>query len=301
VFTAGQYTLSSENIPLLNKIINPTQKDNSSFAAEIWYINKDSLLEVKWGTPTPIQVYDPKYNVPLPLRAFGQFDVQIYESKHFLNKLIGMIEMFDKNSLVMFFRNLYLSKFKDFITLYLEKMGISVMELNDSIPEVSEHLKKQAESALSEYGLTLLNFSVNKITVPADDPAVKKLDEALAKESVLEIVEQNYVQEAAFEKTAATVSTPEPIQPKITETEIKPESASTPSVNVREMKKCPGCNADMDAIARFCSGCGQDTQTTKSEEAELAKSAEPLVKVCGDCRFQVGITQKFCHKCGHKF
>ena len=84
----GRYTLSTENIPILAKLINLPFGGKTPFTAEIWYINKAYLLDVKWGTPTPMQLQDPKYKVFIPVRAFGQFGFQIKDSKQFLTKNI---------------------------------------------------------------------------------------------------------------------------------------------------------------------------------------------------------------------
>ncbi|MDR3322014.1 MAG: SPFH domain-containing protein, partial [Synergistaceae bacterium] len=82
-FTAGRFTLDTTNIPILNKLVNLPFGGKSPFSAEVWYINKVNSLDIKWGTPTPIQLQDPKYNVFVPLRAFGQFGIRIGHAKIF--------------------------------------------------------------------------------------------------------------------------------------------------------------------------------------------------------------------------
>jgi membrane protease subunit (stomatin/prohibitin family) len=98
LFTAGRHTLTTANIPLLNKIINLPFGGNSPFAAEVWYINKVHSLEIKWGTASAIQIQDPKYKVFVPVRAHGQFGIQISDSKSFLQKTVGTLSLFDKES-----------------------------------------------------------------------------------------------------------------------------------------------------------------------------------------------------------
>ena len=71
-FTSGTHTIKTENIPLLNKIINLPFGGNSPFQAEVWYVNHISKLDMKWGTPQPLQVEDPRYHIVVPVRAFGQ-------------------------------------------------------------------------------------------------------------------------------------------------------------------------------------------------------------------------------------
>lgn len=53
-FTSGTYTITSSNIPLLNKIINIPFGNESPFKAEVWFINQISKLDMPWGTPHPI-------------------------------------------------------------------------------------------------------------------------------------------------------------------------------------------------------------------------------------------------------
>ena len=188
VFAAGRHTLSTANIPFLNKIINLPFGGRSPFTAEVWYINRIHSLDIKWGTPTPIQLQDPKYKVFVPLRSFGQFGIQIGDSKQFLTKLVGTLPVFDKDNVINYFRGLYLTKVKDAISSYLIKKGVSALEINAYLDELSEHLKEKITPTLDEYGIRLLNFYVNDINVPEDDPAVKKLKDALAKKAEMDIV-----------------------------------------------------------------------------------------------------------------
>ena len=100
IFQSGRHTLSTENIPLLNKIVNLPFGGRSPFTAEVWFVNKLYSLNVKWGTPTPIQVQDPKYGVFVPVRANGQFGIQIKDAEKFLVKLVGTASVFDRQNLV---------------------------------------------------------------------------------------------------------------------------------------------------------------------------------------------------------
>ena len=157
-YAAGRHTLSTANIPFLNRIINLPFGGRSPFTAEVWYINKIHSLDIKWGTPTPIQLQDPKYNVFVPLRSFGQFGIQIGDSKQFLTKLVGTMPLFDKDNITRFFRGLYLTKVKDAISSYLIKKSVSVLEINAYLDELSEYLKEGILPTLDEYGINLLNF-----------------------------------------------------------------------------------------------------------------------------------------------
>ena len=188
VFESGRHTLSTANIPVLNKIVNLPFGGRSPFTAEVWYINKLFSLDIKWGTATPIQIQDPKYGVFVPIRSNGMFGVQIEDSKKFLVKLVGTMGSFDKNTLVKYFRGLYITKAKDAISSYVINKKISILEINAYIDELSSFMKERIEPVMEEYGIRLLNFYVNDISLPEDDPAVSQFKEALAKRADMNII-----------------------------------------------------------------------------------------------------------------
>ena len=108
VFTSGRHTLDTANIPILRKLVNLPFGGRSPFTAEVWYVNKAYDLDIKWGTASPIQLQDPKYNVFLPIRAFGQFGIQIEDSKKCMVKLIGTMPVFDKKSVTNYFKRYHI-------------------------------------------------------------------------------------------------------------------------------------------------------------------------------------------------
>ena len=127
VFTAGRHTLSTGNIPILNKIINLPFGGRSPFTAEVWFINRVFSLDIKWGTASPIQLQDPKYKIFAPVRAFGQFGIQIEDSKKFLVKLVGTMPFFNTKTLTDYFKGLYVTRVKDRLSSCLVESKISIL------------------------------------------------------------------------------------------------------------------------------------------------------------------------------
>ena len=309
VFGPGRHTLSTGNIPVLNGIVKLPFGGRSPFSAEVWYINKTHSLDIKWGTPTPIQLQDPKYKVFLPVRSFGQFGIQIGESKKFLTKLVGTMPVFDKENVLKFFRGLYLTKVKDSISSYLIKREISALEINAYLDELSGHLKEKIMPMLDEYGINLLNFFINDINVPEEDPAVIKLKEALAKRAEMDIVGYSYVQERSFDTLEGAATNPGAGQSGIMGAGIglgmgfgiggamgNQVGGMAQGLNIRESKKCPRCNADMDAAARFCPACGGDANAPSGS----AGGGGDKVK-CNKCGHMYSKTSKFCPECGDSY
>ncbi|WP_315971327.1 SPFH domain-containing protein [Paenibacillus sp. N3.4] len=119
LFGAGRHTLKTQNIPLLSTFVNLPFGGKSPFAAEVWFVNKLSKLDVKWGTPTPIQLQEPKYQMFVSVRSFGQFGIQIEDTRKFLLKLIGTVSEFDQTSLVKYFRGILMMNIVEIISEYL--------------------------------------------------------------------------------------------------------------------------------------------------------------------------------------
>lgn len=308
LFAAGRHTLETANIPLLNKIIKLPFGGKSPFAAEVWYINKVHSLDIKWGTPTPIQLQDPKYKVFIPLRSYGQFGIQISDSRKFLTKLVGTLPVFDKESIHKFFRGLYLTKVKDSISSYLIKKGVSVLEINAYLVELSEHLKERMMPTLDEYGIKLVNFYVNDINVPEDDAAVKKLKDALSKRAEMDIVGYSYTQERSFDTLEGAATNPGAGQAGIMGAGMglgmgfgiggamgNQAGSMAQHLNTKETKRCPECKSEIDADKRFCSICGFDTSKTGGS----AKKDETVT--CSKCGHAYARKAKFCPECGDSY
>ncbi|MDR0405863.1 MAG: SPFH domain-containing protein, partial [Clostridiales bacterium] len=207
-FGPGSHVLETENIPLLRALVNLPFGRRSPFTAEVWYVNKVSALDVKWGTPTPVQLQDPKYNVFIPLRAFGQFGIRIADAKTFLTKLVGTLPAFSSADIIKYFRGAYLTQVKDSLSEYLIKKKISVLEINAYINEISGALKESILPSFSDFGIELMNFYVNDISVPEDDTAVVKLKEALAKRAEMDIIGYGYAQERSFDTLESAAANP---------------------------------------------------------------------------------------------
>ena len=303
VFGPGRYTLSTDNIPILQGIINLPFGRKSPFSAEVWFINRAFALDIKWGTTTPIQVQDPKYGVFVPVRAFGQFGIQIEDSRRFLTKLVGTMSFFNTQTLTDYFKGLYITRVKDRISSCLVKSKISILEINSHLDEISSEICKQLQGEFAEFGVHISSFYVNDISVPENDPAVKQLKSALAKRAEMDILGYNYQQERTFD-TLNTAAGNRGAAGTIMSAGMgmgmgfgmggamgSAMGSMEKVMNPQEEKKtCPSCHASIGASLKFCPQCGTDT--TKQEEEASA--------VCSVCGGAVAKGAKFCPQCGRK-
>ena len=305
VFQSGRHTLETANIPLLNTLINLPFGGRSPFTAEVWYINKIYSLDIRWGTPTPIQLQDPKYKVFIPVRSYGQFGITIENSKQFLLKLVGALPVFDKATLTSYFKGLYLTKVRDAISTYLVHKQISIMDMNAYLDELSDHLQEKIQPMMAEYGIRLANFYVNDISVPEEDPAVRQLKGALAKRAEMDIIGYNYQQQRSFdtlEGAAKNTSSPSAglmnagiglgMGTVVGNAMGGRLAAITKELDVqqKDARTCPKCKTALETEKRFCADCGYDT---------LHGDEEPVH--CCSCHASFAPTMKYCPHCGAKY
>ena len=177
-FSSGTYTISSDNIPLLGKVLNIPFNGDSPFKAEVWFVNHTSILNNKWGTMTPIQVEDPKYDVIVPVRAYGQYGFHIESPRTFLEKLVGNMSSFETAKVVDYFKGVLLSKLTTIVYDALRESNQSVLTISSQIEKLSEYAQSSLSKDFTNYGLSLELFHIIAISVKEDDPSYVRLKDA---------------------------------------------------------------------------------------------------------------------------
>lgn len=305
-FGAGRHTLSTENIPLLRSLIGIPFGGKSPFTAEVWYVNRATNLDVRWGTPDPIQLQDPKYQIMVPVRAFGQYGIKIVDPKKFLLKLVGTLPGFDVGTLSDYFKGVFTTKIKSGIANAIIKNGQSVLEISTQLEVLSELLKTALAPEMDEYGVGLAQFNIHSINVPEDDPAVVTLKSALARRTEMGLLGTNYQQQRSFDvlETAAGnegnaggvmgagmgmgmgMAMGGPIGGAFAQ--ISPQIQ--PALN-QSQTTCQKCNTANPPGMKFCGGCGNDLSVTQGG------AANSNTLTCDKCGTSVPKGAKFCPNC----
>ncbi len=322
LFGPGRHTLSTANMPLLSKIVNLPFGGESPFKAWIWFVNKVHCLDVKWGTPSPIQLQDPRYGVLLPVRSYGQFGVRIENARKFLVKLVGTLGQFDSDTMVKYFRGLLLTRIQDLISTYLIHRRISIVEVSAWLDEISGEMHDKVAGMFQEYGIEVLNFFVNSINVPEDDPAVAELKRTLTERSKMEVLGYNYQQMRSFdalEKAASNEGGGGMVNAGLglgigmgvggAFGRIAGEMGQNLSLGGKEESvsvRCGKCGAPAFKGAKFCGECGAPLGRTCPACGKVMpegvkfcpECGAVLVPKCPTCGKEASPGAKFCPECG---
>ena len=328
LFSAGRYSLSTDNIPVLGKLLNLPTSGQSPFKAHIWFVNKVHALDVKWGTATPLQLKDPEFKIPVPVRAYGQFGVQIKDSRKFLIKLVGTRHILDKEILASSFRGLILNRIGDLIGSYLIKKRINIFEVSAYLGEMADESMARLKSVFDDYGIDMVNFYIGSVNVPEDDPAIVDIRKAMSERARMEVVGYDYRQMRSFdtmEKLAGSGGNGGGGNPMLGAGmglgvgvgmggafgQVAGQMVQNMDISSQkaqpEQLKCSSCGKICREGERFCSECGNKLAdecpkckaAVKPEMKFCPNCGNPMQKLC-ECGTAVQSGAAFCSMCGNK-
>lgn len=189
LFGPGRYTLETENIPRIGKLLNRTTGDTSPFHCEVYFINKTEQMSLKWGTDSKIQYIEPTYGFPLSIGASGEMSLRVADSRKLLVKLVGTESFLGQQKLVNFFRAFLMTRVKTYIAQVIKASAISIFEIDEHLTTFSESIHKLLIPDFADYGVALEQFFVTTIVKPDGDRQYEKFKELhLHEENTMPVV-----------------------------------------------------------------------------------------------------------------
>ncbi len=177
LFGPGRYTLETQNIPLLGKVLNRTTGDKTPFHCEVYFINKTEQMSIKWGTDSKVQYIDPTYGFPLQIGASGEMSLRVEDSRKILIKLVGTENYLGQQKLIGFFRSFLMTRVKTYIAQVMKSNAINIFEIDENLTAFSENIHKLLIPDFADYGVSLERFFVTTVVKPDGDRQYEKFKE----------------------------------------------------------------------------------------------------------------------------
>lgn len=205
IFGPGTKTLSANNIPILQKLINLPFGGNTPFVAEVWFISKTVRRNLKFGTERPIDIWDPLIQNSVPVRAFGQYGIRIADSAAFVREMVGTLHLVTTEDIIDQFRSDIVQALSERINNFMTEEQVSVVTINGKLSAVSKYIQDQINDEFSRYGIEITNLKVENINYDKNDPQVARILEGYAKAKERAVQGFTYQQERQFDvlETAA--------------------------------------------------------------------------------------------------
>ncbi len=177
LFGPGRYTLETQNIPMLSRVLNRLTGDTKPFHCEVYFINKAEQMKIKWGTDSKVQYLDPMYGFPLTIGASGEMSLSVGDSRKLLVKLVGTEEYLGQEELVSFFRAVLMTRVKTYIAQVIKANALNIFELDENLSNFSANIHKLLIPDFEDYGLVLEKFYVSNIVKPDGEKQYEKFKE----------------------------------------------------------------------------------------------------------------------------
>jgi membrane protease subunit (stomatin/prohibitin family) len=169
LFPGGRYTLESQNIPLIGKVLNRATGDEKPFHCEVYFVNKTEQMSIKWGTDSKVEYIEPAYGFPISLGASGEMSLSVYDSRKLLLKLVGTETRLEQQKLVSFFRSFLMTRVKTYIAKVIKLNKITIFEIDENLTEFSRAIRELLLDDFLDYGISLRRFFVTNISKPDGD------------------------------------------------------------------------------------------------------------------------------------
>lgn len=86
---SGTFQITTQNVPFLTKLASWKFGFESPLRCELIFFAFQVITSRRWGTPRPILVKFDSFPTPIPIRAFGNFNIQLTDPLKFFSTLFG--------------------------------------------------------------------------------------------------------------------------------------------------------------------------------------------------------------------
>ena len=314
LFAPGRHDLKSDNLPFFKKIFAHLFDGKTPLPCDVYFINKVNVLNMQWGTDSPIELEDPKYPALVRVRSNGQTGIRVIDSRRFTVKVVGQLREFTVEELRRCIKVMMMSSIKECIATTIIEQGVSILEIATKLSDIARATEEKLNARIADLGIALDHFSINAI-MPSDGDLdivrkiknqntevdleayrIRKLGEARAharnaegytyqeerRFDVLESAAQNEGSASAFMNVGMGLGMGTGVGQAVnTMAQTLQQQPTAPPANT---KTCPQCGGTVPANAKFCSNCGQPMPQGP--------------RFCPECGTKCVENSKFCANCG---
>ena len=307
LFGPGRYTLETQNIPMIGKILNRVTGDKSPFHCEVYFVNKTEQMSVKWGTSSRVQYVEPTYGFPISIGASGEMSLRVEDSRKLLLKLVGTENYLGRQQIVEYFRAFLMTRIKSYIAQVIKNNAISIFEIDENLAIFSESIKKLLIPDFASYGISLEQFFITTIAKPDGDRQYEKFKE-------LHFRQYADIAEAKLRQQISVIDAQTAAQKVIIDSQAQATKRAQEGYTYQQERGLDVAEkvASNEAVGQMTNlGIGLGTMagvggavagtvgSAMGEALNPVTTSAPDAK-CSKCGAPLPANAKFCPECGHK-
>jgi len=329
LFGPGTHTLTTANLPFLQRLVNMPFGGKTPFSAEVYFISRSVALGQDWGTKTPFMILDPRYRVTIPLRAYGQFGLRVVNTREFVTQIAGASgggTTADETARNML-ESLIVTCLQQSVGSLLSEAKLSVLDLPSQVLALSKKTHEVLLSNFQTFGVELVNFVLESINFDSKDESVQRLRAMLNEAARLDVVGDAYRRNLDFYRTDRQFDVLEgaaeaggaagSVMGAAMGIGMGFGVASPAGTLARESmagstSRCGKCGESIAQSSRFCPSCGESLQLAARRCPECSTPNPVASRFCSNCGASMAAgkcskcgaelpgASKFCNECGEK-
>ena len=158
------YSMETANHPFITSLLNLAQRSESEHKMRFYFFRTAEVVNVLWGTASPIKYIEPDYKLPVTLGACGNFSIKIADAGRMFTTLLGTMS----NYSVADAQELVSSRIVAPLSSFLAEKAYPYREVDSHLMDLSNELKERTATELEQLGLELTDFRVNSVTFDED-------------------------------------------------------------------------------------------------------------------------------------
>ncbi len=156
--------LATANVPFWTTIRKLMQSFVSEHKVGIYFFRTTAILDQKWGTLSPIKYEDPKYGIPMTVKAFGNFSYRIVDPRSFFVNVVGGHTSFTTEH----FRTIMADRLVQSITDHIAEMRLPYTEIDAKREEIAAGLADRLSADFAALGFAVTDFRIEGTTFDED-------------------------------------------------------------------------------------------------------------------------------------
>lgn len=308
IFTAGRYVLSTQNIPVLRKLIELPTGGVSRFSCKVYFVNLVEAMNLKWGLNSKVSYVEPVYQIPVSIGMRGAMSIQVGNPGYLIANLIGTEYGLTAEELAGYFRSLIVMRVKSHVAKVIAEQQISIFTIDAELETLAEALKAKLTPDLERYGIRLKMFTVDEVIKPEDDPLYLRVKRSLSERST-GLFEAETKRQAARIAAQANAET-ELIGAQGHRAALDTLGTSYQQERQFDISETMAANSGNGSLAGLAGNMAMIpgaiamgnmavSAMNFSANAPISSPASPAqVKKCSSCGAELPIAAKFCFQCG---
>lgn len=295
LFGAGRHSLNSDNLPFLKRMFGAIFGGKTPFTCEVFYINKVSVLDIPWGTDSPVELEDPKYNLIVGVRANGQTGIRVKDSRKFVVRVVGQLHNYTTDMVRRSIKGMMMTSIKEVIASTIVEQNVTILEISTKLSELSAIMQKKLNVYLDDLGLEMVHFYVGGIS--ANDSDLAKLRQV--KEMQLEVKAEADVEAYKLQILSEARAKARAVEGYTYQEERKYDVLESAAANNGNAGGMIGAGLGLGVGLGVIDETKRMTASSFSQEPQGAPATVSGLRVCPNCQTNVPKQSKFCPECGN--